>query len=316
MLQSGVDLMTVAERRMSVDWLDWRDPIAIWWGFLVLVSVANIALWRVLHREFCKRSPRQRSILGVELMVLLCAAYVFGCAFRSLLPRADVQRICLFDTWLCSVLVGRSVATIAEVAFVIQWAIVLRRLASIARSDVARTISSLIVPLILVAECCSWYAVITTSYLGNTIENSIWALTFLLIAVALVRLLSEFHGLARFAIGTAVVGVAGYLAFLVIIDVPMYFGRWQADLASGKEPLGVVAGLYDVSTRWVVTHDFAQWKDEIAWMSLYFSTAVWSSLALCSFGLIEHRLPTYRTSRASSSWRVALRGAPGRLRSS
>jgi hypothetical protein len=30
-----------------------------------------------------------------------------------------------------------------------------------------------------------------------------------------------------------------------------------------------------------VTHDIAEWKDEIAWMSLYFSAAVWASLALC-----------------------------------
>jgi hypothetical protein len=36
-----------------------------------------------------------------------------------------------------------------------------------------------------------------------------------------------------------------------------------------------------VTTRWVVTHDLAEWKDEIAWMSLYFSGAVWASLALC-----------------------------------
>jgi hypothetical protein len=44
-----------------------------------------------------------------------------------------------------------------------------------------------------------------------------------------------------------------------------------------------LAGLYDVSTRWVVTHDLAEWKDEIPWMSLYFSVAVWASLALCVF---------------------------------
>jgi hypothetical protein len=31
----------------------------------------------------------------------------------------------------------------------------------------------------------------------------------------------------------------------------------------------------------VVTHDFAHWKDEIAWMSLYFTAAVWANLALC-----------------------------------
>ncbi len=281
---------------MDFDWLDWRNPIAIWWSFLVLVSVANVLLWRLLHRRFRRRtSGRGDGTLRVELMVLLCAAYVFGCAFRSVLPRADIQRICLFDTWLCSVLVGRSVATIAEVCFAIQWAIVLRQLAGVVKSDTARNISGAIVPLIVLAECCSWYAVVTTSYLGNTIENSIWALAFLLIAVALLRLMTAFQGVARLAIGITVAGVACYLAFLMVVDVPMYFARWQADLASGREPLGMAAGLYDVSTRWIVTRDFVQWKDEMAWMALYFSAAVWSSLALCGFDLVKHHLPLFRT---------------------
>jgi hypothetical protein len=45
-----------------------------------------------------------------------------------------------------------------------------------------------------------------------------------------------------------------------------------------------------VSTRWIVTHDLAEWKDEIAWMSLYFSAAVWASLALCVFYSLENHL--------------------------
>jgi hypothetical protein len=285
---------------MRFDWLDWSNPVAIWWGFLLVVSSANIGLWLLLHRRLRIRAVvREWGAFRVELMVLLCAAYVFGCAFRSVLPRADVQRICLFDTWLSSVVVGRSVATVAEICFVIQWAIVLRYLASLARSDMARSISAAIVPLIILAECCSWYAVITTSYLGNAVENSLWTVTFLLIAAALLRLIPEFRGVIQLAIGAAVAGVAGYLAFLVIVDVPMYFGRWQADLTSGKQLLGLVAGLYDVSARWAVTHDFAHWKDEIPWMSLYFSAAVWSSLALCSFSLVTDRLPRYRRSAAN-----------------
>jgi hypothetical protein len=281
---------------MHIEWLTWSNPVAIWWGSLLVVSTANIALFLWLHRSYRGRTPDRRlGLFQVELLLLLCAAYVFGCAFRSVLPRADVQRICLFDTWLSSVFVGRSVATIAEICFVIQWAIVLRVLADLANSDMARTISKIIVPLIVVAEICSWYAAVTTSYLGNAVENSIWAVTFLLIAAALVRLLSRFRGVVQYAIGTAVVGIAGYVMFLYTIDVPMYFARWQADMASGKAPLGVLAGLYDVTTRWVVTHDIAQWQDEIAWMSLYFSLAVWSSLALGAFGLVQHRLPHYRT---------------------
>jgi hypothetical protein len=44
-----------------------------------------------------------------------------------------------------------------------------------------------------------------------------------------------------------------------------------------------------------VTHDPAEWKGEIAWMSLYFSLAVWASLALCVFYAQEDRLAFYRT---------------------
>ncbi len=292
---------------MSFEWLDWSNPVAVWWGFLLVVSAANIALFLLLHRHLRKRSPgRQRGLFRIELLVVLCAAYVFGCAFRAVLPRADVQRICLFDTWLSSVFVGRSVATVAEVCFVLQWAIVLRYLSVLTKSDTVRNISTIIVPLILIAECCSWYAVVTTSYLGNAIENSIWAVAFLLITVALVRLLTEFHGAARLAIGAAIAGIAGYLLFLFFIDVPMYFGRWQTDVMAGKELLDPLAGLHDLRTRWAVTHDFAHWKDEIAWMSLYFSAAVWASLTLCGFGLVKDRLHRYRTGTALVSARPLL----------
>jgi hypothetical protein len=286
---------------MSVDWLSWSNPVSVWWGFLLVVSSMNVFFWLKLHRYL------RRVTLRFEFLVFLSAAYVFGCAFRAILPRADVQRICLFDTWLSSVFLGRSVATIAEICFVTQWAIILRHLAGTAESITARNIANAIVPLIVLAECCSWYAVITTSYLGNTLENSLWALTFLLIAVALLLLLDKFAGTMRLAIAAALLGVLGYVAFMFTVDVPMYFERWQTDLASGKELLGLFSGLYDVSTRWVVTHRIALWSDEIAWMSLYFSVAVWASMALCGFVLIKDRLPQYR---ATAVWSPRLMARP------
>ena len=125
---------------MSLEWrarsgsLAWSNPLAWWWGFLTTISGANIAVWFLLYRQLHDQpagglgrmpgielmllqtgSPSHTS--RIELMLLLCAAYVFGCAFRSFLPRADVQRICLFDTFWSSVVVGRSVATVAEICF-------------------------------------------------------------------------------------------------------------------------------------------------------------------------------------------------------
>jgi hypothetical protein len=279
---------------MSLDGLDWSNPVAIWWYFLLTVSALNIVLLTAL------RTWSRTAVVGgqrgfvIRALVLLSTGYVLGCAFRSALPRADVQRICLFDTWLSSVMVGRSVATIAELCFAVQWAIVLRELGNLANSDTAKFVSKAIVPLIVVAECCSWYAVVTTNFLGNVLENSLWTITFLLIAIAMMRLLNRFRGVVQFAIAAAAAGLACYVVFMSTIDVPMYYTRWQADVASGKELLGFLSGMHDVATRWVVTRDLAAWRDEIPWMSLYFSVAVWTSLALGGFGLVKHLLPRYR----------------------
>ena len=98
------------ESRAQTRSLVWSNPVSWWWAMLTLVSGVNIAAWFFVYREL-----RGSSVPGMEVMLVLSAAYVFGCAFRSLLPRADVQRICLFDTWLSSVAVGRSVATVASV---------------------------------------------------------------------------------------------------------------------------------------------------------------------------------------------------------
>jgi hypothetical protein len=287
---------------MSSEWraqsssLTWSNPLAWWWGLLTLVSGANIAFWVLLYRELPEQAAGSLGATsGIGLMLLLSAAYVFGCAFRSFLPRADVQRICLFDTWLSSVVIGRTVATIAEICFAAQWAIILHQLGTMTGSETTLNVAWVIVPLILIAECFSWYGVLTTNYLGNAIENSIWAVTFFLIGVGLCRLLPEFEGPVRAALIVAIGGIAGYLAFLMTVDIPMYLSRWRAKLADGSKLLKPLEGLRDASTRWIVTHDMAHWKDEIAWMSLYFSTAVWASLALCVVSSLDVHLPRYRT---------------------
>jgi hypothetical protein len=277
---------------MRLDWLSWSNPVAIWWSFLLLVSVGNVALLLGLIRRVRRNGAVPRDgIFTIEPLLLLSTAYVLGCAFRSILPRADVERICLFDTWLSSVLVGRSVATVAEICFVAQWAIVLRAFAEVANAESARNISKTIVPLVVLAEACSWYAVITTNYLGNVLENSLWTAIFVLVAIALLDLVSRYRGVVQSTIAAAIAGVTSYIVFMCTMDVPMYFVRWQADLTSGREFFGLFSGLHDVATRWVVTHDITRWREEIAWMSLYFSAAVWASLLLAGFGLVKHLLP-------------------------
>jgi hypothetical protein len=172
------------------------------------------------------------------------------------------------------------------------------------------------VPLIVIAECFSWHAVLTTNYLGNAIENSIWAVAFFIAGIGLCRLIPEFDGPVRMVLAIAILGIVAYLAFLMTIDVPMYLSRWRAEIAHGSKLLRPLDGLRDVSTRWVVTHDLAEWKGEITWMSLYFSAAVWASLALCVFYSFGDHLPRYRTettvaSSSSEASAMVKNAAPG-----
>jgi hypothetical protein len=57
---------------------------------------------------------------------------------------------------------GRSVATIAELCFVAQWALMLRHTSRETGCVTARVTSYVVLPLIVIAEMCSWYSVLTT----------------------------------------------------------------------------------------------------------------------------------------------------------
>jgi hypothetical protein len=116
--------------------------------------------------------------------------------------------------------------------------------------------------------------------------------------------LNQFRGPLRIALALALTGIAGYVAFLAAIDVPMYLARWNGDLANGKEPLGLLTGLWYVSSHWTVTREFREWQDEMAWMALYYSAAVWSSLALCPISFVLDRWPRYAMAPAPHAIRI------------
>jgi hypothetical protein len=256
--------------------------IAVWTTFLDVISAFNLGAWVLvaawLIRSRPSLSPHLYAVRRRQLT--LSALFVLGCAFRSVFPRADVQRICFHDSWLSSVAVGRSVASVAEVAFIAQWAWLLREAARSSGSRAVAFISRLLVPLIVVAELFSWYAVLTTNYLGNVFEESTWTVVSALVLVAFVLLWFRLPGRLRTFLGTSLFLLGAYFIFMCAIEVPMYVSRRRVDLASGRPYLSLAQGLRDSALRRVVTRDWEDWKGEIPWMSLYFSTGVWVSFSL------------------------------------
>jgi hypothetical protein len=253
-----------------------------WWYFLGAVAVFNItALFLsavALKRRSDAWSPKEYSTR--RALLLLSAVYVFGCAFRSAFPVYDIPRIGVVDSWLSSVMVGRTVATAAELCFVAQWALMLREISRAAGSVVGTITSAALVPLIAIAETCSWYSVLTTSNIGHVAEESIWGLSVALLVVSLATILPRSTAARRPLLLACCVAGSIYVAYMFLVDVPMYWSRWIADEVSGRHYMSIAQGAHDASVRWVVSHRWQDWKNEVVWMSLYFSVAVWISMAL------------------------------------
>jgi len=253
-----------------------------WWSCLCAVGAFNIVAWSISAAVLRRRRPdlTEAAYRMRRLQLILSALYVAGCAFRSAVPVYDVPRICLFDHWFSSVLVGRSVATVAELCFVAQWALMLHEIARIAQSATARLTSLAVVPLIAVAETFSWYSVLTTANIGHVVEESLWGFSVaLMVASSLVLIPRCVVRWRAIILGWCVAGMV-YVAFMVTVDVPMYWKRWLADQSAGRHYMTIAEGLRDVASRRIVSHEWGDWKHEVLWMSLYFSVAVWISLSL------------------------------------
>lgn len=253
-----------------------------WWTLLRGVAALNVLLWGAAAWALWRWRDRwpPDAWMNQRWQLALSAGYVLGCGYRSLLPVFDVQRLVLVDSFWSSVLMGRSVATVAEMCFAAQWALLLRQAARDTGSTTCAAASRVVLPMIATAEVFSWYSVLTTSNLGHVVEESLWALCVAGLVFSLLQARPLVPVARRPVLLLWCVAGAAYVAYMAGVDVPMYWARWVADEALGRHYLSVAQGLADVSARWVVSHDWQHWRSEVLWMSAYFSVAVWMSVAL------------------------------------
>jgi hypothetical protein len=256
-----------------------ENRVEAWWLFLCVATAFNIFLWSWAKARSA-RATEETHLSGRPWQLWLSFIYVVVCGFRSVLPRVDVERLCLFDTWLSSVAVGRTLATVAEMACVLQWHLLLSAYGRAAGIRWVERAASLSVGLIAFAELCSWYAVLSTHFLGNVMEESCWAILGLTVCTCLARLGWDADSSLRRRLSFGVVLSLLYFAFMAFVDVPMYVGRWQQDRATGRAYLGLGEGLIDAASRRIVSWQWNDWSAEIPWMTLYFTVAVWVMVSL------------------------------------
>jgi len=259
-LRSGFIADTSLDRRLT-----------LWLSSLEVLAALNIALW-IWIAWVVGHTPY------AVAQLLLSGVYVTVCGFRSLFPRVDLERTCLWDTWLSQILLGRSAATIAELCFALQCGLFVQRLAQITGVPVLDAGAYTFVPLVVVAEIACWHAVLSLNHIGHAIEESLWALLMLILAWALGVAALETQGTLQAVLiaGCLVYGAGAVLT--IIVDVRMYLRR--ARLRAASEYLTLAVGLRDSQIRRHPTSDWKVWREEVPWMTLYFSIGVWTSLAM------------------------------------
>jgi hypothetical protein len=236
------------------------------------LAVFNVGLWIWIARSTSLRTPY------TEVQLLLSGVYVGVCGFRSLFPRVDLERVCLWDSWLSTILLGRTAATIAELCFALQCGLFVRRLSDIVGIPLIDAGTGVFVLLALLAEVVCWYAVLSLNHFGHAVEESLWAFLMLLLAMASGRAAFVTHGPLRPIL------VAGFLVYTlgavltIAVDVRMYLRRWRLNARSRHLTLG--SGLRDSRSRRHPTAAWNVWREEAPWMTVYFSVGVWTSLAM------------------------------------
>ena len=138
---------------------------AQWHNLLKSVSVFNLVL--VCITTFFAPAKTSTACTHHALSTIYAAV----CAFRSFYPRVDLERVVLVDHWLSSIVLGRSAATVAEMAFAIQCGLSLQSLAETTGVSRAGSVGFAIVPIIFFAQCCCWLGVLTTNHLWHALEE-------------------------------------------------------------------------------------------------------------------------------------------------
>ena len=267
-----------------------NESSILWNNLLSLASIINvlILIWYILlprlKNTFFFNSNEKNNHWTFWLynnQHLLVTMFTIACAIRSIWPRQDGLRICFHDSPFSLVIIGRTLATFAELSYIAQLCAIIAKITK-------RTIySDLWFNLNVVAQSCCWYSVITQDQRGHVIEESIWMLTILsmMIYLGCYYFFSKLNELSNNSIAfIKVFSFAGiiYVAFMCRVDIPMYYNRFVEDSQNSKVYQNFYEGSKEIMTCLKISSDDSIWLEEMPWMTGYFTLAVWSSMLMSS----------------------------------
>ena len=256
----------------------------IWNRILGTIAIINIIV--ILHHIFTRLNKKGSNLK----LIILVTIYVFVCAIRSIWPRTDGPGLCIHDNYISTPFVGRCLTTIAEISFSIFIVgvtnIILDSFSSINGINVIRKLNNSMVVFISIAQIFCWIGIITQDPSYNVIEESIWTIFGSIILVIYLTLYSNINKLPSSPQLKKIKSIIPYIIFVCLIyilfmtinDVPMYYNRAKKKRNSNESYNNLYDGIQSMKRCKKVTTSYKDWKNDIPWLTFYFTFTVWGSI--------------------------------------
>lgn len=219
---------------------------------------------------------------GEKYSKILSSLFLFSTTVRAVFPRIDVERICFFDSFISSTLVGRSLATIGEISFAIQITLYLLTISKNLGINKYNISLYLFPIMIVIAQGFCWTGVITKKQINHCIEESIWMLSvaFLLIPTFITLLRKTKQTWTQYVFISVIILSIMYVLFMAFVDIPMYYKRYNNDEKKNIKYLTFTEGLKDCMSCNTITRKWETWKEDSYWMFGYFTIATLISILM------------------------------------
>lgn len=244
--------------------------VILWWCFMTFISILNIMIILFQYKNI-------KSNFEMELF-FLAFIFVLVNAIRSIWLRRDTERICFFNTYISSPLLGRMLATISELCFVRLIILVFKKI--IYRTDKNSNLNILLDGIfiaIVLAEIFSWRGCLTTNQKWNVIEESIWAFSSVVITFIAIILINKEknHSIKKF-LYYIIIATVLYETFMLTVDIPMYQKRCK----NYSDYLSIKDGILDMKDCKKISKKEEDWKEDAPWFTGYFTAGSWGAIIL------------------------------------
>lgn len=271
-----------------------KNEIQTWLNILKGVSIINISIICVYIVLFHTTMSQTQAFYSI-----LVAIYVLVCAIRSIWPRLDTKCTCVFNNKISSPFVGRSLATVAEMSFIILLVMITNTIIIILEksqggSQITSTLKILnlmILPTIFIAQMTCWYGITTKNYFWEIIEGALW--TYAIIILFVVYLFIYIKTVGKNIPNNKLRFVAPFLPYvLIIIGLHLlfmfvnYIPLTMRNNLLYKNHIPFWKGLSELSCN-KISKKYKDWQKDMPWLTGYFSISVWVALLIL---LWHHKL--------------------------